>query len=659
MDTLLEYGGPSSRSGFNPADLAGTGLHGPVSTHALHNISNEGKDAAKHKQWFHDEERSRCVLCNESITSWAGHVVFVPHQARIGIVERVMSGLCGPPEQVISRWWGNLNRNEDGFATHHRIPGLSSNNSEERRQRLVYLLEFLQANGILKSALGVYNRQSNVLGRTWEFERFEMIGDNVIKYAFYDRLQLLFPAHEGGITGRLNFVQQLVDSNEGLLRAFDYLEFDKVIGSKLSQSKFKSDVVEALFGELQVFLWAANSEWSTCESYENVTIGGPESDYVRALVEHVMFELTDVMLMFAVESAVRNAAVVIKKNYREPLKRAAHVTTARPRYHFKPYLSDALEHRVGAVRLTALHTRILQIQPRFPFFVPIDVVENVGAKTTVESTPTSTASYAQQRSHALGVTEQYVHGSMNHRESFMSHTDPCALPELNADEEGIFDDARTVRRTKRRDLRLKEETAGMVKALTRTGKASAVPKTIHPALSAKSATRKQVDSFPNVTHRVGCASSDFSDLRPFLLATRLVPPRLVDDLDELTEQINPIYEQQRREQRIRGFRTGEEENTRNPSFEAALNGIQYLTHNRIADDGFEFTSRNIRPCLGSAPRNVSEAFEGAANRSPLNISDAPVSLDISESTVLSLVREEQLLLLEELALSVLPEVQLM
>jgi len=303
---------PSGGSGFvNIADFLGSGIHGPAPAGVRRDF-----DGSKWRADLHDERAGKCIVCDEEIKSWSGHTAFVSHQARMGILDRVMSGACGPVNHIVARWWKLLNLQPDG-AQLPRLRPLSSDFTEERRQRLIYLLRFLQGNGILKVALGVYNDETKEFGRSNVFERFEMVGDNVVKCVFFDRLQALFPLTDGGVTGKLVMIQQLIDSNEGLLQAFDYLELGKIIGWSLSQSKFKSDVMEALFGELQTYLWAVAQQWDGPVEYSPLhAAAGPEMVYVEAVVRHALLELTDVILMFAVESTVTRARKFLDREYR-------------------------------------------------------------------------------------------------------------------------------------------------------------------------------------------------------------------------------------------------------------------------------------------------------------------------------------------------------
>jgi hypothetical protein len=308
-DSLI---GGGTAAGFDDFGGGGGGGEGPM-VMGSHGIF-ETAEAAKVKNLFHDGVFHRCTLCDESIGNWQGHVVFVPHQARLGIVERVLTGFAGPPEHVVERWWGYLQeKREEG--THHRIRGMSSAFSEERRKRLVYLLAWLVEFRIIRHSLVVWDSEKKQFSRSGEFERLEMIGDNVVKNVVQDRMHVAFPPEDGGLNSKLNWIQQLIDSNEGLLRIFDFLQLDKIIGAPLSQSKFKSDVVECLFGELQTLLWACaepTSTFSTDFDAPDLYAGLPT---MRAVLQHALFELTDVVLMWALESTVRNALPIIKKHF--------------------------------------------------------------------------------------------------------------------------------------------------------------------------------------------------------------------------------------------------------------------------------------------------------------------------------------------------------
>lgn len=435
-----DLGGSNVRGSGNPFVQDGSGF-GETNYKSL--IFSDSPELQRVRNLFHDPDRMRCTLCDERIGSWSGHTMFVPHQARLGVVERVLTGMVGTPEKVVQRWWKNL----DGDRHECRIPNWSpsidpddtsifpyadphsSDPSEMRRRQMFHLLKFLQDNGVLRHAMGLYNKELDQLGRSWEFERLEMIGDNIVKIVFFDRMNVLFPIQEGGISGKLHFVQQLVDSNEGLLRAFDYMRLDRIIGSSISNSKFKSDVVEALFGELQVYLWATEEEIGGgsggAEADSGVSTGGEPMSawppslalrYIRPLVEHVLLELTDTILMFQVGSTVRNAMPILTQHYRPMMAasggigggpgsahasydamaggarsgapaarkrqqeaQAAHlkrlVSAANPRYAMAPHLLNVTEPPKEAIlgsRVRSMKT-LLALCPGSPYFTATPV----------------------------------------------------------------------------------------------------------------------------------------------------------------------------------------------------------------------------------------------------------------------------------------------
>lgn len=320
------------------------------------------------KNDFFDYASRRCTLCNEPIVgSFPSHAAFPTHQARLGIVQRALTGFAGPPDLLSDRWWLLLHDTTlEGSLGFGRIPNLSHRNKRSRRRRVCYLLDFVQRRGFIRETLGIFRGgaslhtsdtsgdaksstsargksfQSHVIGglegqglgihadttsfhRSVGFERFEMIGDNVVKFIIPDRLFRMFPPEDGGPTGQIALCQQMLDSNEGLLRIYDYLDLDRIIGVRMPNSKSKSDVVEALFGELQCFLWATEIKPSECGGLDRAgdmwLVGpdgfllAPELRYARAVINHLMNEIAHCVLVWACESALENAREFIDTHY--------------------------------------------------------------------------------------------------------------------------------------------------------------------------------------------------------------------------------------------------------------------------------------------------------------------------------------------------------
>ncbi|ORC93115.1 putative RNA editing complex protein MP67 [Trypanosoma theileri] len=297
------------------------------------------------KTRFYNAGQRRCTLCNEYLeASFSAHCGYVGHMARVGILERAVSilqkeiadlntntvnslltmkstSVAQKVQNLVDTWWKRLNETEQGAVLDYkRIAPLSAPTAKKRLWRVRFLLEFLRDREVIRDSLST--SKSVVPGdgsfvRTKRFERSEMIGDNIVKVVVPDRLTRLFPANEGGVTYKLGYIQQLLDSNEGLLQIYDYIDLDTIIGVKLPNNKTKSDVVESLFGELQTFLWASEI---ACGISQYPAIPNSEHRYVKALVEHLMNELTHMVIMWRIETTLENA----KDFLEEKLQRKLH-----------------------------------------------------------------------------------------------------------------------------------------------------------------------------------------------------------------------------------------------------------------------------------------------------------------------------------------------
>lgn len=259
---------------------------------------------------FIDAKMRHCSLCGEQFEVTAqSHANHIPHQGRMGIVERALSSHTPlGPRSLAPRTWKNLVQSKLESC---RLPQLSGESVLERQRRMIYLLQFLVDRGVIKHSLCVYNRdggQAISVHRSIMFETYEMIGDNVVKYLFGDRLSVMFPPQEGGLTSRLLLVQNLLDSNGGLRLIYDHLMLDRIIGCYLPNNKLKSDVVESLFGELQAYLWATETR---CITDHYSIVYSPEQRYLRRVVEHTMHELGSIACQWAVEESLKRADQVL------------------------------------------------------------------------------------------------------------------------------------------------------------------------------------------------------------------------------------------------------------------------------------------------------------------------------------------------------------
>ncbi|KEG11837.1 putative RNA editing complex protein MP67 [Trypanosoma grayi] len=293
-----------------------------------HEIGGSKAEMNRMKTLFYNTGQRRCTLCDAYLeASFSSHCGYVGHIARLGILERATAMLqneittdgtslaCGRKSSVsqktkalLDMWWKRLNEVErDTLLDYKRIVALSAPTSKQRLWRVRFLLEFLRDREVIRDSLTLTKFTSssdNSFVRTKRFERSEMIGDNIVKVVVPDRLVRLFPAAEGGVTYRLACIQQLLDSNEGLLQIYDYIDLNAIIGIRLPNNKTKADVVESLFGELQTFLWASEV---ACGMSQYSAIPNAEHRYVKALVEHLLNELTHMVIMWRIESTLENA----------------------------------------------------------------------------------------------------------------------------------------------------------------------------------------------------------------------------------------------------------------------------------------------------------------------------------------------------------------
>lgn len=257
--------------------------------------------------FFCEFDSKRCKLCNESFHHWHSHNGGIPHEGREGLALELVRAYCGTPKEVAEMLSYRLKTD----SSQRRVASLSHDLSRERKRRLQYLLQFLIDRRVLIDTFNVSHQMGASAGRSWEFERLEWVGDNVVKYTFNNILSCLFPVWEGGIRSRLGYSQFVIDGNEGLARAYDYLELQKFTKTDRVVSKFKSDVVETLFGELQLYLWSTEEDTGIDSAMYPFT---PEMLPLRCIVAHTMDELAQVMFLYHLDGVRACVERVIQDN---------------------------------------------------------------------------------------------------------------------------------------------------------------------------------------------------------------------------------------------------------------------------------------------------------------------------------------------------------
>ena len=261
---------------------------------------------------YEDKEKGFCRLCQEAAPDYTEHTSFnVFHIVRQSLVQSIMNvNHQYPwvnPEDIIESWWPPIRDCKNFF----RIPHLSSELQSERKKKLFKLLRFMKRQGVLKSCFSVMEARGSERGgsgygitfqasRSTAFERFEWIGDNVMKSLFYNRLAEL--STKGKY--RISYYQHciLLQGNEPLRDAYDYLSFEKIVLDGIPRdakfappvSKTKADIMEALFGELQAYLWSTHSAIGVDALFHPVSV---EIRALYFIALHAMHELCTVMIL--------------------------------------------------------------------------------------------------------------------------------------------------------------------------------------------------------------------------------------------------------------------------------------------------------------------------------------------------------------------------
>ena len=254
------------------------------------------------KKDFYDDEKNFCKLCNEEVPDYRQHSMFhVYHMACVQLIHSIFNTQSRvpsmSPRDIVKSWWPKL-RDHRGF---FRIRELSAESQEVRKKKLFSLLMFMKRQSLLKHTFSCLIQQglAYVPHRTVEFDRFEWIGDNIMKKLIYERIQVL----EKDMKTSYHWLHSFIMGNEPLHDAYDAFSFDKIIqeGIKLGSrvilpvSKMKADIVEALLGELQVNLWATQSDASN--DYASCPSDDPATYSTHFLYFHALHETATLLTM--------------------------------------------------------------------------------------------------------------------------------------------------------------------------------------------------------------------------------------------------------------------------------------------------------------------------------------------------------------------------
>lgn len=184
-----------------------------------------------------------------------------------------------------------------------------------RRASLRELIECLRRMEIVKEAFVVQDPDrirstprsvqrlvpEAALCRSEDFEKLELLGDSILRTGSSDRLSNMFCNDKHRAS---HFLTRSIENNESLGLFYEFMGFDDMTGVSNLVTKFKADVVEALLGELQIFLWSQSCLWrsSVGTSFSEFPKSGGSSSALTTVVRHVKEELMHLLVMRDVES---------------------------------------------------------------------------------------------------------------------------------------------------------------------------------------------------------------------------------------------------------------------------------------------------------------------------------------------------------------------
>ena len=277
-------------------------------------------------------ECDMCVLCNASVTgSWSNHCSLALHRLSAAVFTVLMlHHRERSAEDMFRRMLEAALLHPIGYTISRDLLGTSLGLNEIIK-RFRSVLQFLKTEGVLSYSL-------NLRGAQAVFDQVERVGDLVLSPIIHDVLASIFDldsahnlnsilaltlahsqTHYGSIT------DGFLSSNVHLEYAFDRLELEDFVDSEKEklEGKAKADVVEAILGELQLFLWACEADpvvgdWSKREYVQ------PQYQALIVMAEHAKNLLTALVVLVFLKNCVEVVMPVVHKYEQKSIVDNAH-----------------------------------------------------------------------------------------------------------------------------------------------------------------------------------------------------------------------------------------------------------------------------------------------------------------------------------------------
>lgn len=325
--TLKSY----TKKGSGSANLSGRDavaqLYGEDAT--LSDDEKDLKDAAFASMRFRIEQPTQfyfksdnvCRLCNEYVLpkEQSYHLRspgrgMLQHGAREIVLDSLLyyAKAGHDPRKVLRDYPYKLYNNKKLFRMEPLLPR-DLNDVSDRAARIFKILLSLKEWDVLRHSISPHAEPANSsvtagriqVKRRGAFERLECIGDSAWGSSLSSRAILVFDDKKWGdchmYQSFTNF-RDMLETNIVLERAFDLLKLEALLPESVrdlcAQGKIKADVLEAILGELDMFLYAYESNLWYQEEYPELS--GERIDALSFVVRHTLTEIFDLIILTSV-----------------------------------------------------------------------------------------------------------------------------------------------------------------------------------------------------------------------------------------------------------------------------------------------------------------------------------------------------------------------
>ena len=246
-----------------------------------------------------------CMLCGHTILdTWAAHEAFSMHRMAMSVFAEIFENHRFRSAKAIQDDWMAAALIHNNPNTIHALVSLDIH---DLRRQLHTLVRFLGRYGILKESV------SFVRGRTFDFDQAEWLGDVAIPPLVLSTVARVFDFEaRDSIWRRIYGDIGFLFGNPHLEATFDFLGLRGLIedGQYAIQGKTKSDFVETLAGELQMFLLGAELD---CDALREPCIAASNQCSLYQLADHTLHVLAALIFMSFLVPTVGNVVEIVQR----------------------------------------------------------------------------------------------------------------------------------------------------------------------------------------------------------------------------------------------------------------------------------------------------------------------------------------------------------